>query len=190
MKGLKLATAVVACSLFLVSPVLASRAEASRAAEDPDTYAELLALLEREIGAQLTRHLQEEGRLRQVTVSVAVDPQKRRMVVDFGPGYLPGDEQNYGELFLIPLAADLRHYSDQAGLEILDVEFLFQGKPIDAHFPEDRPMPRAAKSRSAHNPDPRTRRLWFHRVMDILPCIPAGRGNSSALLRSACRRTY
>ncbi len=150
MKGLKLATAVVACSLFLVSPVLASRAEASRAAEDPGTYAELLALLEREIGAQLTRHLQEEGRLRQVTVSVAVDPQKRRMVVDFGPGYLPGDEQNYGELFLIPLAADLRHYSDQAGLEILDVEFLFQGKPIEAHFPEDHPMPRAAKSRSAH----------------------------------------
>jgi hypothetical protein len=150
MKGLKLATAVVACSLFLVSPVLASRAEASRAAEDPGTYAELLALLEREIGAQLTRHLQEEGRLRQVTVGVAVDPQKRRMVVDFGPGYLPGDEQNYGELFLIPLAADLRHYSDQAGLEILDVEFLFQGKPIEAHFPEDRPMPRAAKSRSAH----------------------------------------
>ncbi|MDT9580628.1 N-acetylmuramoyl-L-alanine amidase [Stenotrophomonas indicatrix] len=150
MKGLKLATAVVACSLFLASPVLASRAEASRAAEDPGTYAELLALLEREIGAQLTRHLQEEGRLRQVTVSVAVDPQKRRMVVDFGPGYLPGDEQNYGELFLIPLAADLRHYSDQAGLEILDVEFLFQGKQIEAHFPEDRPMPRAAKSRSAH----------------------------------------
>ncbi|MCR8713358.1 N-acetylmuramoyl-L-alanine amidase family protein [Stenotrophomonas indicatrix] len=150
MKGLKLATAVVACSLFLVSPVLASRAEASRAAEDPGTYAELLALLEQEIGAQLTRHLQEEGRLRQVTVSVAVDPQKRRMVVDFGPGYLPGDEQNYGELFLIPLAADLRHYSDQAGLEILDVEFLFQGKPIEAHFPEDHPMPRAAKSRSAH----------------------------------------
>jgi len=150
MKGLKLATAVVACSLFLVSPVLASRAEDSRAAEDPGTYAELLALLEREIGAQLTRHLQEEGRLRHVTVSVAVDPQKRRMVVDFGPGYLPGDEQNYGELFLIPLAADLRHYSDQAGLEILDVEFLFQGKPIEAHFPEDHPMPRAAKSRSAH----------------------------------------
>ncbi|QII29066.1 N-acetylmuramoyl-L-alanine amidase [Stenotrophomonas maltophilia] len=150
MKGLKLATAVVACGLFFVSPVLASGVEASRAAEDPGTYAELLALLEREIGTQLTRHLQEEGRLRQVTVSVAVDPQKRRMVVDFGPGYLPGDEQNYGELFLIPLAAGLRHYSDQAGLEILDVEFLFQGKPIEAHFPEDHPLPSAAKSRSAH----------------------------------------
>lgn len=150
MKGLKLATAVVACGLFFVSPVLASGVEHSSSVEDPGMYAELLALLEREIGAQLTRHLQEEGRLRQVTVSVAVDPQKRRMVVDFGPGYLPGDEQNYGELFLIPLAADLRHYSDQAGLEILDVEFLFQGKPIEAHFPEDHPLPRTAKSRSAH----------------------------------------
>ncbi|MFB5206497.1 N-acetylmuramoyl-L-alanine amidase [Stenotrophomonas sp. 3diitr2024] len=150
MKGLKLASAVVACGLIFVPPVLASAAEASRAAEDPGAYAELVALLEREISAQLTRHLQEKGSLRQVTVSVVVDPQKRRMVVDFGPGYLPGNDQNYGELFLIPLAADLRHYSDQAGLEILDVEFLFQGKPMEAHFPEDHPAPKAAKSRSAH----------------------------------------
>lgn len=150
MKGLKLASAVVACGLIFVPPVLASAAEASRAAEDPGACAELVALLEREISAQLTRHLQEKGSLRQVTVSVVVDPQKRRMVVDFGPGYLPGNDQNYGELFLIPLAADLRHYSDQAGLDILDVEFLFQGKPMEAHFPEDHPAPKAAKSRSAH----------------------------------------
>lgn len=150
MKGLKLATAVVACGLIFASPVLASAAEALKAAEDPGAYAELVALLEREISAQLTRHLQEKGRLSQVTVSVAVDPQKRRMAVDFGPGYLPGNDQNFGELFLIPLAADLRHYSNQAGLEILDVEFLFQGKPMEAHFPEDHPAPRAARSRSAH----------------------------------------
>lgn len=150
MKGLKLATVVAACGLFFASPVLASADETSKAAEDPGAYAELIALLEREISAQLTRHLQEKGRLRQVTVSVVVDPKKRRMVVDFGSGYLPGDDQNYGELFLVPLAADLRHYSDQAGLGILDVEFLFQGKPMEVHFPEDHPAPRAAKSRSAH----------------------------------------
>ncbi|WP_414608984.1 N-acetylmuramoyl-L-alanine amidase family protein [Stenotrophomonas pavanii] len=154
MKGLKLATAAVACGLIFVPPVLASGAESSktaeRTAEDPGDYAELVALLEHEISAKLTRHLQEKGRLRQVTVSVVVVPQKRRMVVEFGPGYLPGNEQNYGELFLIPLAADLRHYSNQAGLDILDVEFLFQGKPIEAHFPEDHPAPRAAKSRSVH----------------------------------------
>lgn len=150
MKGLKLASAVVACGLIFAPPVLASAAEASRAAEDPGAYAELVALLEREISAQLTRHLQEKDRLRQVTVSVVVDPQGRRMVVDFGPGYLPGNDQNFGELFLVPLAADIRHYSNQAGLDILDVEFLFQGKPMEAHFPEDHPAPRAARSRSAH----------------------------------------
>ncbi|WP_442254943.1 N-acetylmuramoyl-L-alanine amidase family protein [Stenotrophomonas pavanii] len=154
MKGLRLATAAVACGLIFAPPVLASGAESSktaeRTAEDPGDYAELVALLEHEISAKLTRHLQEKGRLRQVTVSVVVVPQKRRMVVEFGPGYLPGNEQNYGELFLIPLAADLRHYSKRAGLDILDVEFLFQGKPIEAHFPEDHPAPRAAKSRSVH----------------------------------------
>ncbi|WP_262228470.1 N-acetylmuramoyl-L-alanine amidase family protein [Stenotrophomonas maltophilia] len=150
MKGLKRATVVAACGLFFMPPVLASAAETSKAAEDPGAYAELVALLEREISAQLTRHLQEKGKLRQVAVSVVVDPQKRRMVVDFGSGYLPGDDQNYGELFLVPLAADLRHYSDQAGLGILDVEFLFQGKPMEAHFPEDHTAPKAAKPRSAH----------------------------------------
>lgn len=151
MKGMNLAVLAIACSLLCAPTVSASGAEGPVEVQDPGAHAELVALLEREIAAQLTRHLQEEGRLRQVSVSVVVDPKKRRMVVDFGPGYLPGKEQSYGELFLIPLAGDLRHYSEQAGLEILDVEFFFQGKPMEAHFPDDYPAPGVATSRSAHS---------------------------------------
>lgn len=151
MNGLKLAVAVVACGLAFSSPASDGVSDLQTAeAVDPSIYAEVAALLQREVGAQLTRHLQGQGRLRQVTVSVVVNPQKRRMIVDFGPGYLPGNDQNYGELFLIPLAGDLRRYADQAGLEILDVQFLFQGRPMEAHFPEDHPAPHAPKPRSTH----------------------------------------
>ncbi len=151
MNGLKLAVAVVACGLAFSSPASDVVSDPQPAeAVDAGVYAEVAALLQREVGSQLARHLQDQGRLRQVTVSVVVDPQKRRMIVDFGPGYLPGNDQNYGELFLIPLAGDLRRYADQAGLEILDVQFLFQGRPMEAHFPEDHPSPRAPKSRSTH----------------------------------------
>lgn len=176
MKGLKLATVVAACGLFFASPVLASAAETSKAAEDPGAYAELIALLEREISAQLTRHLQEKGRLRQVTVSVVVDPQKRRMVVDFGSGYLPGDDQNYGELFLVPLAADLRRYSEKSGLEILDVEFFFQGKPMNEHFPDDYPQPRLLKRRTIHSAA-----YWLDRVSCLKPLDRSSSGVCTSL---------
>jgi len=68
----------------------ASGIEDSSSAEDPGLYAELVAMLEREVGARLTRHLQERGKLRQVTIGIVIEPRKHRMVVNFGPGYLPG----------------------------------------------------------------------------------------------------
>jgi len=119
--------------------------------EDPNIYAELVAMLEKEVGAQLTGHLQQRGILRQVTVGIVIEPRKRRMVVDFGRGYLPGNEENYGELFLIPLAADLRRYLEKSGLEILDVEFFFQGRPMEEHFPDDHPQPAVVKRRAVHS---------------------------------------
>ena len=59
MKGLKLATAAVACGLIFVPPVLASGDQPAKVLEDPGAYAEAVALLEREAANQLTRHLQE-----------------------------------------------------------------------------------------------------------------------------------
>lgn len=151
MKGIRLAALAVACALAFPQQVLASEAPISPGMEDPGIYAELVAMLENEVGARLTGHLQQRGILRQVTVGIVIEPRKRRMVVDFGPGYLPGNEENYGELFLIPLAADLRRYSEKSELEILDVEFFFQGKPIEEHFPDDHPQPALVKRRTIHS---------------------------------------
>ena len=151
MKGIRLAALAVACGLAFPQQVSASEDPILPGMDDPSIYAELVARREKEVGAQLTGHLQQRGILRQVTVGIVIEPRKRRIVVDFGPGYLPGKEQSYGELFLIPLAADIRHYSEKSGLEILDVEFLFQGRPMDEHFPDDHPQPTQVKRRTVHS---------------------------------------
>lgn len=151
MKGIRLAVLAVACGLAFPQQVSASEDPILPGMEDPGIYAELVAMLEKEVGARLTGHLQQRGNLRQVTVGIVIEPRKRRMVVDFGPGYLPGKEQSYGELFLEPLAADLRRYSEKSGLEMLDVEFFFQGRPMDEHFPDDHPQPALMKPRAVQS---------------------------------------
>ncbi|HDS0947553.1 TPA: N-acetylmuramoyl-L-alanine amidase [Stenotrophomonas maltophilia] len=151
MKGLCLAALAVASGAMFPPQVSASGIPSSPVVEGSEIYAELAAMLEREVEVRLTRHLQERGKLRQVTVGIVFEPRKHRMVVNFGPGYLPDKDAGYGELFLEPLAADLRRYSERSGLEILDVEFFFQGRPIEEHFPEDHTRRRLAQSRSAHS---------------------------------------
>lgn len=153
MKGanfVALALALASCSAF-APYAWASGIEDSSSVDDPGLYAELAAMLEREVGKRLTRHLQDRGTLRQVTVGIVIEPRKRRMVVNIGPGYLPGKEESYGELFLIPLAADLRRYAERSGTEFLDVEFLFDGRPMDEYFPDDHPQPASTVPRSVHS---------------------------------------
>lgn len=148
MKGLKFAPAVVACSLFFAAPVLASGAQVEKAAEDPGVYAEVVALLEREAASQLTRHLQQRGELRQISVSIRIDLKNRSMTVSFGPGYIPGPEGSYDELFLIPMASSLRFYAEKSGLDVNDIDFLFDGKTLEEYYPEDLAVPPQVQVRS------------------------------------------
>lgn len=150
MKGLKLASAVVACGLFFVSPVWASGDQPAKVLEDPGAYAEVVALLEREVGSQLTRHLQERGELRHVSVSIRLNAKARSMVISFGPGYLPGPDRGYDELFLIPMASSLRFYAEKSGLIVNDIDFLFDGKTLEEYYPEDLAVPPQARARSTH----------------------------------------
>ncbi|KOQ67777.1 MULTISPECIES: N-acetylmuramoyl-L-alanine amidase family protein [Gammaproteobacteria] len=150
MKGLKLATAVVACGLIFVSPVWASGDQPAKVLEDPGAYAEVVALLEREVGSQLTRHLQERGELRHVSVSIRLNAKARSMVISFGPGYLPGPDRGYDELFLIPMASSLRFYAEKSGLIVNDIDFLFDGKTLEEYYPEDLAVPPQARARSTH----------------------------------------
>lgn len=150
MKGLKLATAAVACGLIFVPPVLASGDQPATVLEDPGAYAEAVALLEREAANQLTRHLQERGELRQISVSIRLDVKARSMVISFGPGYLPGPDRGYDELFLIPMASTLRYYAEKSGLDVNDIDFLFDGKTLEEYYPEDLAVPPKTNEKSTH----------------------------------------
>ncbi|PSD28752.1 N-acetylmuramoyl-L-alanine amidase [Stenotrophomonas maltophilia] len=150
MKGLKLATAVVACGLIFAFPVLAFGDQPAEVLEDPGAYAEVVALLEREVESQLTRHLQERGELRHVSVSIRLNAKARSMVISFGPGYLPGPDRGYDELFLIPMASSLRFYAEKSGLIVNDIDFLFDGKTLEEYYPEDLAVPPQARARSTH----------------------------------------
>ncbi|MGG2100762.1 N-acetylmuramoyl-L-alanine amidase family protein [Stenotrophomonas sp. NRRL B-14846] len=150
MKGLKLATAAVACSLIFAPPVLASGDQPAKVLEDPGAYAEAVALLEREAANQLTRHLQDRGELRQISVSIRLDVKARSMVISFGPGYLPGPDRGYDELFLIPMASTLRYYAEKSGLDVNDIDFLFDGKTLEEYYPEDLAVPPKKKEKSTH----------------------------------------
>ncbi|XMM86534.1 hypothetical protein WG628_09410 [Stenotrophomonas maltophilia] len=71
MQKSSLAALAVVCGLGFVVPVSASSGDAVVVVEDPGIYAELVAMLEREVSSQLTQHLQEEGGCdRSVSVSV------------------------------------------------------------------------------------------------------------------------
>lgn len=150
MNGMRLASAVVACGMIFGLPALASEAQVEKAAEDPGIYAEVVALLEREAASQLTRHLQEKGELRQVSVSIRLDMKKRSMTVSFGPGYRPGPGGSYDELFLIPMASSLRFYAEKSGLDVNDIDFLFEGKTLEEYYPEDLAVPPQVRAKSAH----------------------------------------
>lgn len=152
--------------------------------EDPGLYAELVAMLEREAGTRLTHHLQERGKLRQVTIGIAIEPRKHRMVVNFGPRYLPGKKDSYGELFLEPLAADLRRYSERSGMGFLDVTFSSRG----SRWKSTSPM--ITRSQRWQHLGQRTAKPWFPRVMDTLPCTRAENGSFSGRLRSGYKRMY
>jgi len=151
MKGTKLATLAIAFGLAFSSITHASESKKAGLVEDPAIFAELVAMLERDAASQLEQHLRAEGVLRPVSVSIRLDLAERSLTINFGPGYLPGKYDSYGERFLNPMASSLRFYAEKSGLEVNDIRFLFEGRTLEEYFPEDLAVPPKTKARPAHS---------------------------------------
>lgn len=123
-----------------VEPVQRSPAVAAHVDE------ELIFVLQNEGRRLLSAHLQERGVLRSINVAVSIDTGTSTLTADFGPGFLPGPDEGYAEMFLHTLANTFRHYAEQAGVVVHDVDFLFQGKPLEYYFPEDLAVPPPARA--------------------------------------------
>lgn len=104
---------------------------------------ELIDVLQREAARRLSAHLQAQGKPRPLDVAVSMDMPRKRIVADIGKGYLPGPDGD--EVFRMELATTLRHLAEAAGLRIDDVDLLFQGKPLEHHYPKK--MARPTRSR-------------------------------------------
>lgn len=102
---------------------------------------ELIFVLQNEARRSLSVHLQEQGILRSINVAVSIETGKSTLTADVGPGFLPGPDEGYAEMFLHTLATTLRHYAEQGGVVVHNVHFLFQGKPLRFYFPEDLTVP-------------------------------------------------
>lgn len=96
---------------------------------------ELIHVLQKEASRKVSAHVQRHGRLRVVDVSVSIDMSTKRILADVKDGYRP--EPDGDEMFLQELAVTLRHYAEQAGLSINDVDIQFQGHPLKYYYPEE-----------------------------------------------------
>jgi hypothetical protein len=142
-----LLTSVLAA--FTAIPVHAASAPSA-----PESLAaierDLAALFEREAEKGVSQHLQSEGRLAHVSVSITIDSANSKITADFGPGFRPYPDEVAAEELLHQLAAKLRYAGDQAGVNVNDVLYLFQGKPLKYYYPEELAVPRQTKA-SARN---------------------------------------
>lgn len=145
--------ALVAAAALVASPALLAReanAQPASAGALPVQSAEtvdpeLISVLQREAGMKVSEYEQSRGRLVAVPVSVTIDMDTAKLTADFGPGFRPGIEQEYAEMFLHSLATTLRYYAGLAGVKIHDVDYLFEGRPLKHYFPGDLTVPARAR---------------------------------------------
>jgi hypothetical protein len=101
--------------------------------------AELIPFLEKEASRLFSGYLENQGVLRVVDNTVSIDMKRRKVIVDFGPGFRPGPDD--AEMFLQEMATTLRNHVEETGLPNVDVDFLYQGKPLRHYFPEELAVP-------------------------------------------------
>ncbi|MFL9581958.1 hypothetical protein [Stenotrophomonas sp. AB1(2024)] len=119
-------------------PFVDSARAADPSAESSTTWyvdAELILLLQRQASMAVALYRGDADSERAIDVSVAIDMKSRAITADFGPGFVPGSD--VAAKMLTPLAINLRHHAEQAGLPIHDVVFHIQGKPLKRYGPED-----------------------------------------------------
>ena len=105
---------------------------ASSAVTDPA----LDLLLTREAQRLLDNHLFDNARQANITVRASVDVVQGRLLIEFGPGILPAEDDHSVEEIEQFIRNTLEEYAQQAGVRELDTQILYEGKPYLEHFPD------------------------------------------------------
>ncbi|WP_325166996.1 N-acetylmuramoyl-L-alanine amidase [Stenotrophomonas sp. S39] len=112
-----------------------------------DTDAALDLLLTRKAQEILNGYRLRESKSLGATVSASVDISQRRMVIRFGPGILPMEDDHSLEEMEQYLRNTLEGYVLQAGVGEVEIVVLYEGKLYWEHFPRSVIAPRQAVPR-------------------------------------------
>lgn len=129
--NLTVVAALAACSCV---PHYASARERVPSSVDGSDAA-LDLLLTREAQRLLDADRIKRSQAANVTVSAQVDIERRKLSINFGPGFLPSEEDGSTEEIEQYIGNTLGVYADQAGLEDVEVTILYEGKPFEHYFP-------------------------------------------------------
>ncbi|WP_411850969.1 hypothetical protein ACLB90_19350 [Stenotrophomonas sp. LGBM10] len=95
-------------------------------------------LLTREAQRLLDLDRMEQSLPTNVTVTARADIAGRRLIIDFGPGFLPAEDDGSTEEVVQDIRGSVRYYMERAVLEEVQVDILYEGLPLHRHFPSPR----------------------------------------------------
>lgn len=100
-----------------------------------ESDAALDLVLTREAQRLLDLDRMEKSKSSNVPVKARADIAGRRLIIDFGPGFLPAEDDSSTEQIEQEISASLRHYMERAVLEEVQVEVLYEGRSFNYYFP-------------------------------------------------------
>ncbi|WP_369350103.1 N-acetylmuramoyl-L-alanine amidase [Stenotrophomonas sp. JAG2] len=100
-----------------------------------ETDASLDSLLTREAQRLLDADRLRSSKTPSVTVRVKADIAENLLVIDFGAGFLPAEQDHSTEEIVQYISNTLAAYAGQAGLHEVQVQVLYEGKPFEFYFP-------------------------------------------------------
>ena len=136
---------MISCSAFL--PQTSARSLSPPVEAD----AALDLLLTRQAQAILDKHQLRNSRSTSVQVSASVDVLRNRLVIDFGPGILPQEDDHSLQEVEQYIRNTLEAYALKAGMEEVETVILYEGVPYSHHFPRSNADSMHMPSRRAAN---------------------------------------
>nr|WP_312964386.1 N-acetylmuramoyl-L-alanine amidase [Stenotrophomonas indicatrix] len=100
-----------------------------------DTDVALDLLLTRQAQKILDDHQLRRSRSTGISVGASVDIQQRKLVISFGAGILPSEDDHSLEELEQHIRNTLEAYTTQAGVGEVETVILYEGKPYWEHFP-------------------------------------------------------
>lgn len=92
-------------------------------------------LLTREAQRILDAHQVRTSRSPHVVVNASVDLERQRLIIRFGPGMLPAEDDHSLEEIEQYIRSSLETYAMKSGVGEVQSEVLYEGKPYWEHFP-------------------------------------------------------